>query len=225
MTKAGPLVWRTGGGWLVLGGGGEIEALDATVLSWSNLDQPIAVLPTAGRSTHECEAVLDNYVDLGGPSGLVAPIFTAADAERNENAQILAESGLIHLADGPNAAKLIAALRESAAQSAMIYAFERGTTILGMGAGAVAFGAWAHNPTTGEDERGWGWLPSFIVEPHFTGAASSDRLQSLLERHPDCLGLGLPDQTALALGPDGRVVTLGEGEPTIVVSAASEDSA
>jgi cyanophycinase len=71
---------------------------------------------------------------------------------------------------------------------------------------------------------GWGWLPGVIVEPHFTGTESSDRLRSLLNIHPKCLGLGIPDGTALALGPNGRVETLGEGQVTVVLGKVDHKS-
>ena len=76
MTQAGPLRWRTGAGWLVLAGGGkwqndETDEIDAAALGWANLDRPIAVLPTAGSTTAEGEALLEYYADLGGPSGYI----------------------------------------------------------------------------------------------------------------------------------------------------------
>ncbi|MBN1977654.1 MAG: Type 1 glutamine amidotransferase-like domain-containing protein [Anaerolineae bacterium] len=223
MTQAGPLQWRTGAGWLILAGGGrwqagETGAVDAAALGWADLDCPIAVLLTAGGSSADGEALLEYYGEMGGPSGYILPIHTRADAQRTENYQLLAEAGLVYISDGPDPLGLVQTLHESPALAGLERAFDNGAAIVGMGSGAVALGAWAvGQEATGPGVAGWGWLPDVIVEPHFTGTESSDRLRSLLSAHPSYLGLGIPDGTALALGPNGRVETLGEGQVTVVL--------
>jgi len=230
MTQAGPLQWRTGAGWLVLAGGGkwqtgETGAIDAAALGWADLDCPIAVLLAAGGSSADGEALLEYYGEMGGPSGYILPIHTPADAQRTENCQLLAEAGLIYIDDGPDLIGLIQALRESPALAALAYAFDNGAAIVGMGSGAVALGAWAAGQgTDGRVVSGWDWLSGTVVEPHFTGTEPSDRLRSLLNSHSDCLGLGIPDGTALALGPDGRVEILGEGQVTVVLGKVDHKS-
>lgn len=230
MTQAGPLQWRTGTGWLILAGGGrwqtgETGAIDAAALGWADLNRPIAVLLAAGGSSADGEALLEYYGEMGGPSGFILPIHTSADAQRAENYQLLAEAGLVYIGDGPDSLGLIQSLRESPALAALGYAFDNGTTIIGTGSGAVALGAWAAGQA-GTDQilPGWSWLPNVIIEPHFTGTESSDRLRSLLNAHPNCLGLGIPDGTALALGPNGRVETVGEEQVTVVLGKVDHKS-
>ena len=232
MTQAGPLRWRTGAGWLVLAGGGDWRAhqtgaVDSAALGWAILDRPVAVLPAAGGSTAEGEALLDYYGELGGPSGYIVPIFSAADAHHAANAQLLSEAGLIYIGDGPDVLGLVRALQGSVALEAMIQAFEDGAAIVGMGAGAIALGAHvADHKRPTQTEAGWGWLQGVVVEPHFTATESAARLRAMLNAHPDCLGLGIPDGVALALGPDGRVETVGEkGQVTVVVSGVQNGSA
>lgn len=230
MTQAGPLQWRTGAGWLILAGGGrwqtgETGSVDAAALGWADLDCPIVVLLTAGGSSAEGEALLEYYGEMGGPSGYILPIHTRADAQRTESYQLLAGAGLIYISDGPDLIGLIQTLHESPALAGLECAFDNGASIVGMGSGAVALGAWvASQDATGQGVAGWGWLPGVIVEPHFTGTESSDRLRSLLNTHPNCLGLGIPDGTALALGPNGRVETLGEGQVTVVLGKVDHKS-
>jgi cyanophycinase len=230
MTQAGPLHWRTGAGWLVLGGGGswktgETGAIDTAALGWADLNRPIAVLLAAGSSSVDGEALLDYLVELGGPNGYVLPIHGPADAQRVENCQLLAEAGLVYISDGPNLLELIRSLRESPALMAVSQAFGAGAAIVGMGAGAIALGAWATDPVVADQiEPGWGWLPSAVVEPCFAGAESSNRLRSLLNTHPNCLGLGIPSGVALALGPDSRVETVGEEQVTVVLGKMDHKS-
>lgn len=226
MTQAGPLRWRTGAGWLVLAGGGtwqkgETGAIDAAALGWASSDQPIAILLTGGGSTAEGEALLDYYADLGGPSGDVVPIFDAASARQTGNCQLLREAGLIHIGDGPDVLRLVRSLSESPALEALAHAFEAGAVVVGMGIGATALGAWVASGVDAGDvaeaEPGWGWLPGAIVEPHFLGTKVATRLRRLLHIHPNSLGLGVPDGLALALGPEGQVETIGDGEITAVL--------
>lgn len=223
MTQAGPLRWRTGAGWLVLAGGGrwqdrETEAIDSAALCWADLDRPIAVLPTAGSSTAECEAFLEYLADLGGPSGAIVPIFDPGGAHGAENCKLLAEAGLVYISDGPDTLNLVRSLRGSPALEALEQTFDAGAVALAIGAGAVALGSWVAGQEGSKDaEPGWGWLPDAIVEPHFTSSASASRLRALLGARPQCLGLGIPEGSALALGPDGRVETVGQSNVTVVV--------
>jgi cyanophycinase-like exopeptidase len=215
-------------GWLVLAGGGswreeETGDVDAAALGWADLDGPTAVVPTAGQSITEAEALLEYYTDLGGPQGYVVPIFDAAGAQLMENCRLLVEAGLIYVSDGPDVAALVRALRESPALDAMIQAFEDGAVIVGMGVGAAALGAWIEDPQTaaGSEPRAvpaLGWLPNVIIAPHFKGTEVADQLRWLLNLQPNCLGLGVPDQAALGLGPGGEVERVGPGQVTVVVS-------
>jgi cyanophycinase-like exopeptidase len=225
LIQAGPLRWRAGLGWLMLAGGGswredETGDSDAAALGWADLDRPTAVLPTAGQSIAEAEALLEYYTDLGGPHGYVVPIFDAASARLTENCRLIQEAGLIYLSDGPDAPGLVRALLGSPALQAMIQAFEGGAVIVGMGAGAAVLGAWIEDSRTpfGGAPRtvpALSWLPNVIVVPHFLGA---DQLRGLLDLQPDCFGLGIPERVGLGLGPDGQVENVGPGQVTVVVS-------
>lgn len=224
MTQAGPLRWRSGAGWLVLSGSGGWReggtgAIDAAVLGWADTDHPMAMLLAAGGSTADGEELLEYYADLGGPDGYVVPIFDAADAQRAANCRLLAQAGLIYVGDGPNAPGLVRALRQSPALAAVGQAFSDGASVMAVGTAAIALGAWVAGPgETGHSERGWGWVHDAIIEPHFAGTKSAVRLRSQLGIHPECLGLGVPENTALALGPTGRVETVGEGQVTVVLA-------
>ena len=230
LTRAGPLQWRAGSGWLILSGGGswrenETGEVDATALGWADLDRPMAVLPTAGSSTIEAEALLDYYADLGGPSGYVVPIFDAVGAQLAENCRLLEEAGLIYISDGPETVTLVKALGESPAMEALARTFEQGAVVMGAGAGAAALGAWVVDPQSRRApteatraEQGLGWLHNVVVDPHFKGTEAAHRLRDLLSLKPNCLGLGIPDGVGLGLGPSGEVENIGPGQVTVVFS-------
>jgi len=228
MTRAGPLQWRAGTGWLVLAGGSSSQEtdmgdVDAAALGWADLDKPMAVLPTAGTSTIETEALLECYADLGGPNGYVLPIFDAVGAQLAENYRLLEGAGLVYISDGPEPLTLVRALRASPALEALTRAFERGAVILGVGAGAAALGAWMADPEprggrATRVEPALGWLTNVVVAPHFEGTEAAHLLRQLLNLKPNCLGLGIPDGVALGLGPAGEVENVGSGQVTVVVS-------
>jgi cyanophycinase-like exopeptidase len=171
----------------------------------------------------EAEALLDTYADLGGPHGYVVPIVDAAGARLLENCRLLREAGLVYISDGPDGLALVRALQDSPALSALTQAFQDGAVIVGGGVGAAALGAWMADSEPSPDGQprsvpAWGWLPNVIVEPRFAGAGVSHRLRRLLDLHPDCLGLGVPEKVALGLGPTGEVESVGPGQVTVVVS-------
>ena len=223
MTRAGPLSWRSDAGWLVLGGGGRWELgetgpVDGAALGWADTDRPMAVLLTAGGATAEGEDLLEYYADMGGATGYIMPIFTAADAQQAENCRLLVQAGLVYIADGPEPLRLVRALRDSPALEALATAFEDGAAIVTQGMATTALGAWLAASQGPEPwERGLEWVPDVVIEPDFSTASSATRLRNLLAAHPECLGLGIPKSSALALGPDGRVETVGEGRVTVVV--------
>jgi len=106
MTRAGPLRWVTGAGWLILvGGEGEVQGIAAEVddrlLARADFSSPIAFLPTASGSPTAGESLLECYAGLGGPRGYVVPVLNAVDAQREENYRLLAEAGLIRDATRP----------------------------------------------------------------------------------------------------------------------------
>ncbi len=227
MTQAGPLTWRTGAGWVVLAGDGllgraESDTIDAAILGWSIPARPAAVLLTAGGSSAEAEDLLDCWEDLGGSTGYIVPVYTDADAHRVENCRLLAQAGLVYLGDGPDVLALLRALQGSPALDAIAQAFDDGAPVVAAGTAVMPMGAWVADPRAyGTSEQGWGWIPHVIVAPHFAGAEHAEHLRYLLAAHTDCLGLGIPGGTALALGPTGRVETLGSGQATVVVNQGS----
>jgi len=58
---------------------------------------------------------------------------------------------------------------------------------------------------------GLGFLPGTIVDQHFVARKRHNRLISLVLEHPDHVGVGIDERTALEVGPDGRWLVLGEG--------------
>lgn len=61
-----------------------------------------------------------------------------------------------------------------------------------------------------ETVSGFGFLPGAIVDQHFIRRRRSNRLLSVVLEHPELVGVGIDESTAVEVGPDGRWKVLGE---------------
>ncbi len=222
MTRAGPLQWASGAGWLILVGGGEWRGeevdIDDRILALADFARPIAYLPAAGGALAAGEALLDEYAALGAPRGYVVPILRPADAWNLENRRLLAEAGIVILGEG-DGLTLLRTLRGTPALEGMAEAFADGALIVAVGRSAAPLGAWVlADEATSELEGGWGWMGGTLLLPHWAGAVARPQVQVALRGRAGLLGIGLPERTALALGPDGQVENWGEGQITVVVA-------
>ena len=223
MTQAGPLRWRTGDGWLVLIGGASgrwssTGAIDRSAIEVMSDETPIAFVPAAGCPPDYGESFLARYAELGAPPGYVVPIHDSASARDPANVRRLAQAGLIYFGGG-DAHKLLGALTGTPALDAVAAAHAAGAVIVGMSAGAIALSAWGVSSDPGAGVlQGWGWLPNAIVVPHYT-RDQAEAMHAALRDRPELLGLSIPDDVALALGPDGEVQTWGRGQITVTLGA------
>jgi cyanophycinase-like exopeptidase len=217
MGKAGPLRWRDGRGWLMLGGGGRPEEithiLRAAVEAMSD-ESPAVYVPTASAASDGDHAtgqrIISQIETLGGPAGYVAPIFTHTDATDLRNARRLAQAGLVYLGDGA-VQQLITALSDTPTLDAIAAVYETGAVVVAAGAATCALGA---RGLCEQEMVGWGWLPDALICPHFVEASV---LHEAVKAHPECLGLGIPQGMALALGPDNQVQTLSASGQQVTV--------
>ena len=217
MGKAGPLRWRDGRGWLVLTGGGKPKdishILRAAIEAMSD-ESPVVFVPTASAAPDGDHAtsrrIITQIETLGGPVGYVAPIFTHTDATDLRNVRRLAQAGLVYLGDGL-AQQLIMALSDTPTLDVLTAAYEAGAVVVAAGAAACALGA---RGMCEQEIAGWGWLPDALICPH---SAQASTLREAVKAHPECLGLGIPQDTALALGPDNQVQTLSASGQQVTV--------
>lgn len=232
MPQQGPLRWLDGEGWLVLLGGGdwrrgETDQVDAQLLSVANLDRPMVVLIAEG-SRAEAEQILDHYTLLGGPGGEAFSLaeLTRMQLETTQFITLIQEAGILYLG-GQHLLPLVNNLHNSQALRYIVegYSTYQGLTLIGAGAGAAALGHWAFTAQPPHQQAmGLGFVMSAVVVPHFKGTENSPILRALPQIGEALLGLGVPDGTALALGPQGQVETWGEGTVTAVLSAGEDDT-
>ena len=193
-------------------------AIDRAAIEAMSDEAPIAFVPAAGCPPDYGESFLARYAELSAPPGYVVPIHDADSARDPINTRRLTQAGLIYFGGG-DTRKLLEAMTGTPALDAVAAAYAAGAVIVGMSAGAIALAAWGVSPDLGGGVlKGWGWLPHAIVAPHYTGD-QAEAMRAALRDHPELLGLGIPDDVALALGPDGEVQTWGRGQITVTLGA------
>lgn len=226
MGQAGPLRWQSGRGWLVLSSGGKLdETADMTraALEVMSDEAPVVFVPAACAAPDEgCDTgarVIAQIEELGGPAGYIAPIYTRTDAIDRKNARRLTSAGLVYLGDG-QVQRLIETLADTPTLDALAAAYRSGAVVVADGQVAGAFGAWCVTAGEAGLVRGWGWLPDAIISPSFD-EATAQALRAAIQAHPECLGLGIPRSTALALGPENQVQTLNASGTQVTVVLGS----
>ncbi|HET7375161.1 MAG TPA: Type 1 glutamine amidotransferase-like domain-containing protein [Anaerolineae bacterium] len=208
MTQAGPLQWRTGTGWLVLIGGGkweENEAIHSAVISAIADESPIAFVPAADPDPTRGETFLSYYADLGAPPGYVVPIHDQSSACDPANYRRLIQASLIYIGGG-DLQRLLETIEGTPVIEAIAEAFDNGAVIVGAGVSAMLLGKWGLLLSKQKIYPGWGWISDAIVTPHYTSDRVGD-VRSALLRYPETISIGIPNNVALAFGPEGDVDT------------------
>jgi cyanophycinase len=135
---------------------------------------------------------------------------------------------------GGNQLRLASTVGGTRLAQAMIEAHARGATLAGTSAGAsamsthmVAFGASGASPRQrmAQVAAGLGVLPGVIIDQHFQQRNRLGRLLSIIAQNPSLLGIGIDEDTAGDVGPDGVLEVVGRRSVTIVDGAASETDA
>jgi cyanophycinase-like exopeptidase len=235
-----------GGGWLVLVGGGEFsfgETLDADA-AWLELAaaeaggetnetgeageaRPVGFVPAASGSVDYGHHFADYLEGELGALVEVIPIYRQRDARRGKNLERIAECAAVYLGGGV-ADHLLDALAGQPAADALLERLRGGGTVVAIAAAAQALGAWVRSIEVGEHVPGLGWLPGGAVEPNFD-PGHDRRLRQLMAQPGVSWGVGLPAGSALLLGPDGAVETVGTvywlERPDGELHAAGEEAA
>jgi len=126
---------------------------------------------------------------------------------------------------GGNQVKLATLVVGTPLGAAILAAHRRGALIAGTSAGAsilsahmVSFGSGGATPKfrIGQVSQGLGLLDDVIVDQHFTQRNRFGRLLALIASNPAQLGIGIDEDTAAIIRPDGLMEVKGRGVVTVV---------
>lgn len=209
-------------GHLVLNGGGsKPRAVMALFIELAGgPDAPIVVFPTASGEPDTGDYYRSLFEDEYGCTNVsIAGVRTSADAQDPVlAAQVLAAGGIFF--SGGDQRRITEALLDTPVGDAVIEAHRRGAVVGGTSAGTAC-----QSPMmiTGDGDftvitadnvelwRGLGLFRGVIVDQHFVARQRQNRLISAVLEHPDLLGVGVDEATAVWVKPDGTFEVVGEG--------------
>ncbi len=226
-------------GTVIVIGGAEDKVRDRLILGRfvalaGGADARIAVISTASSLGPEAgERYRTVFTELG--AGQVRPVHAAVRSQANDEtaAAAVREASGIFMTGG-NQLRLSSMIGGTRLADAILTRFQAGAVVAGTSAGAsamsshmIAFGASGATPKhrMAQIAAGLGLLSGVIVDQHFQQRNRLGRLLSLIAQNPSLLGLGVDEDTAGVVGPDGIMEVIGRGSVTVVDGAASETDA
>ena len=215
-------------GYIIPIGGGEDKDANPVILSRfvalaGEADANIVVLPTASKM-HDTGARYERiFRDLG--AGEVSHIGIAGreDCNNPEFADRVGGASGIFITGG-NQLRLSSILGGTNVARAIRKVSAAGVPIAGTSAGAsimsehmMAGGGPDQGPTEGGSTLapGLGLTNVAVIDQHFTERNRLGRLLSAIALNPFLLGMGIDEDTAAFMGPDGMVEIVGSGAVTI----------
>lgn len=229
VTPAGP-------GLILMGGGTDV---DEAFQWWTPLvaGGDVVVLRTSGADGYNSYL----YEDIGGCDSVETLLVTTPElAAEPYVAWTVAHAEAVFLAGGDQA-KYLEAWKDTPLEDAIMAAYGRGAVVGGTSAGCAVLGEnvfAAYNDTVYSDEaladpynmymtldRGFLSIPllaGWITDTHFAQRDRMGRLVGFLARivqdgwAPAAVGIGIDEETAIVVGPDGAGQVLGKGAAYLV---------
>ncbi len=201
-----------GSGWLVLLGGGEFsfgetEAADRAWLTKAG-PGPIGFLPAASGSLDYGQHFATYLKTILGREAETIPIYRRRDALRGKNSERIGQTVAVYIGGGVTD-QLLDTVKGSPAEEALAARLTSGGVVVAIAAAAQALGRSARSLLKpGALIDGLALLPEAVLEPNFD-PDHDRRLRQLMAAPGVKMGIGLPAGSALMLGPEGQVETLG----------------
>jgi len=226
-------------GTVIIIGGAEDKVRDRVILSRfvalaGGENATIAVISTASSLGLEAgERYKQLFTDLGAST--VRPIHAVTRPQANDEAvaHAIRDATGVFLTGG-NQLRLSSTIGGTRLADVITDRFRHGAVVAGTSAGAsamsshmIAFGASGATPKVrmAQIAAGLGLLPGVIVDQHFQQRNRYGRLLSVIAQNPSLLGLGVDEDTAGVVGPDGVMEVIGRGSVTIIDGASAETDA
>lgn len=188
-------------------------------------DSRIVVIATA---TGEPRAVGNEYKavfnSLGAASVTIMAVANRETANQQEQAESIKNATGIFFTGGDQL-RLTSILGGSAVDAALRVAFRRGAVIAGTSAGAAVMSetmiVGGHSNDTPKKSsltmaHGMGFLSEGVIDQHFAQRGRINRLLAAVAQNPHVLGIGIDEDTALAVGPDRLCRVIGSQTVTII---------
>jgi cyanophycinase len=210
-------------------GGAEDRFRDRTILRrFTELsgagDARVAIIPTASAIDDAGQRYKAIFLELGAAAAEVLYVGDRDDANRDELVALLAESTGIFITGG-NQVRVASILGGTRLASTLIARSRAGVPIGGTSAGASVMssvmvaggrGGTTPRPHLAQMAPGLGLIDTVIIDQHFRERDRVGRLVTMVSLNPGLLGLGIDEDTAALIWPDGRLDVIGKGSVLVV---------
>ena len=209
-------------GHLVLNGGGSKprEVMEKFIELAGGPNAAIVVFPTASGEPDTGEYYRDLFIsDYGCSSIFIADVRTRNDAGDATIADRVRSAGGIFFSGGDQR-RITEVLLGTLVGEAVQIAHQGGAVIGGTSAGTACqsplmiTGDGDFTVISADNVELWDGLelfPGVIVDQHFVARGRHNRLISVVLEHPELLGVGVDEATAVWVRPNGTFQVLGEG--------------
>lgn len=225
-------------GTLVIIGGAEDKKGDSRILKEvvkqiGGKDANLIVLTTATEKPVEVGNEYRNvFHRLGVKSVQILNIDTREEANFDENAQkIISSTGIFFT--GGDQLRITSIIGGTHTHAALQQAYMNGTVIIGTSAGAsVMSSTMVVDGNSNDSARkctlkmapGFGLLEDAIVDQHFAQRGRINRLLCGVAENPHMLGIGIDEDTAIRVKPDGSFDVIGTNSVTVIDGQSIESS-
>ncbi len=207
---------------LVLIGGGHRPrgVMDKFIALAGGRAAPIVVIPTAsGLPDTGAVTVAELAKDYGCTDVTALEIHGREDALRPESAEAIRQAAGIYFTGGDQR-RIMDAFGGTPAETALQEAYRGGAVVAGTSAGTACqsplmiTGDGDFQVITADNVQlrpGLGLFGGVIVDQHFVKRQRENRLISVVLEHPELLGVGIDESTAVWVKPGRTFEVLGEG--------------
>ncbi len=221
---------------LVIGGAEDkVNQLEILHTFWQRaggVDARIGIIPAASGEPGLIGGIYQRlFENMGCKSVQVLDVREREQSEALDWLPRLADMTGIFLTGGDQL-RLATLLGDSPLLAALRFYREQGTlTLAGTSAGAAAMGyhmiagggsGESPHPALVNMANGLGFLPEVIVDQHFHNRNRVARLLSAVVMHPECLGVGVDEDTCALFESCGQLQVMGRG--TVMIVDAGEAS-
>ncbi len=220
------------GGHLVLNGGGSkpAVAMEKFIDLAGGIEADIVVFPTASEESDTGEYYQEIFKDYDCGNVWTAEVHDRGEALDEELAARVESANGIWFSGGDQR-RITRALIGTPVGEAVQTAFGRGAVVGGTSAGTACQSGLM---ITGDGDftviaadnvelwEGLGLFRGVIVDQHFVARGRHNRLISVVLEHPELLGVGVDEATAVWVRPDGSFKVLGEGWVVVFDAAAAD---
>ena len=216
-------------GQLVIIGGAEDREGDCKILREfvrcaGGIDAKIVVMTVATESPREVgEDYIRVFERLGIENVRIIDTIEREDAETSRALEAVNEATGVFFTGGDQA-RITEILKDTTLHQALLKKYTEGLVVGGTSAGAsmmsgnmILEGEGQTHPRIEivEMEAGMSFLPEAVIDQHFSQRGRLGRLLTAVARHPDLIGIGIDENTAIVVR-DHQFEVVGDGSCTVV---------